>query len=280
MAQYFRSRGGSVTAVDTKTQLSTLGSETAPGPLLVPAGATHIEMILSSVTADLAAAQDAGFLIRLEGPGLPNGPETMAIGALGVAVATGGHGSKDPQKVKVAIPVTPSNEILIFAEMLGEDVGTATVGVSLLFTTEAPADAGMMRTLTLEGDINAVNTRTQLTAQGSVTAPSRVVPAGMTKISKIIAHSAADGLAAGSSNMLLRLGGSAVLDGEQTIFFAGDCSQTVQTGADAAPSLGSSLILENLGIMVRPGDVINVEAEHLGVDVGDTTVVTTLVFSE
>lgn len=138
----------------------------------------------------------------------------------------------------------------------------------------------MSRTITVEGDVNAVDTRVLLTGQGSVTAPSLVVPAGMTKIKKIIATHGADGLAAGNAVMFLRLGGNAVLNGEQTIVFGGEDSQTVQSGSDAAPSLGSYFVLDNADIDVRPSDTISVAAEMAGVDVGDTTVSVTLVYGE
>ena len=42
MSKQYRSREGNVTAVDTKTQLTTLGSDTAPGALMVPKGMKHI----------------------------------------------------------------------------------------------------------------------------------------------------------------------------------------------------------------------------------------------
>jgi len=134
MPKLYRSREGTATAIDTKTQLTTLGSETAPGPLLVPANAKNIEAVIIAVAPNFAAAQDAAFLIRLEGPGLPEGPEVIIAGAEGVAVATGGHGSVQARRIELNVPVTPTNEILIFAEMAGEDIGEVTVGVTLEFS--------------------------------------------------------------------------------------------------------------------------------------------------
>ena len=134
----------------------------------------------------------------------------------------------------------------------------------------------MAKTLTLEGDVNAIDTRVQLTGQGSVTAPSRVVPSGVSRIDKIAVVAAADGLADGGGVLFLRLGGSAVLGGEQTICIGGHGRIAVQAGSDAAPNLGSHLMIENTDIEVRPGDVINVEAEMAGVDMGDTSVAVTL----
>lgn len=131
----YRSREGTVTAVDTKTQLSTLGSESAPGPLLVPAEAKTLAAVITAFGADFAAAQDSGILLRLEGPGLPEGPEVIAIGAVGVQVATGGNATQKAQRIPLDIPVTPANEIIVFAEMTGEDGGSITVGATLEFST-------------------------------------------------------------------------------------------------------------------------------------------------
>lgn len=133
MSKLYRSREGATSAVDTKSQLSTLGSETAPGPLLVPAGAKSLRAIITALACDLATAADGTHFIRLEGPGLPEGPETVAVGASGAQVATGGSYSSPAQRVELDIPVVSGNEILIFAENAGEDSGTSTVGVTLEF---------------------------------------------------------------------------------------------------------------------------------------------------
>jgi len=138
----------------------------------------------------------------------------------------------------------------------------------------------MSRTLTVVGDINAVDTRTLLTAQGSVSTPSLVVPAGMKKIIKVIATAAADALADdGSVIFILRLGGSAVLGGEQVIVFGGLGNQTVQTGSDAAPSIGIPFQLDDVDIDISPSDTVSISAEAAGVDPGDTALAVTLVFA-
>jgi len=138
----------------------------------------------------------------------------------------------------------------------------------------------MARTITVEGDVNAIDTRNLLTSQGSVTAPSLVVPAGMTKIKKIIASGCADGLAAGQVVFLLRLGGNAVLNGEQTLVFGGEGSIAAQAGSDVAPSLGSLFVLNDADIDVRPSDTITIAAEMAGVDIGDAAVAVTLVYGK
>ena len=134
MAKQYRSREGTITAVDTKTQLVTLGSETAPGPLLVPAGAKSLKAIICAFGCDLTVAADGAYFVRLEGNGLPEGPETIVVGASGVPVATGGVYTAKAERIELDVPVTPANEILIFAENAGEDTGSTTVGVTLEFT--------------------------------------------------------------------------------------------------------------------------------------------------
>lgn len=129
----YRSREGTVTAIDTKTQLTTLGSESAPGPLLVPAAAKSIAAVHVAFGADFAAAQDGAILLRLEGPGLPEGPEVITVGAVGVQVATGGNAAQKATRIPLDVPVTSANEILVFAELAGEDVGSVTVGATLEF---------------------------------------------------------------------------------------------------------------------------------------------------
>lgn len=139
----------------------------------------------------------------------------------------------------------------------------------------------MSRTITVEGDVNAVDTRVLLTAQGSVTAPSLVVPAGMTKIKKIIAAASHDGATDdGSAVFFLRLGGNAVLGGEQVIVFGAGGNQTVQAGSDAAPNFMQPFVLNDTDIDVRPSDTISIAAEFSGVDIGDTAIAVTLVYGK
>lgn len=135
MSKLYRSREGEATAVDTKTQLTTLGSETAPGPLLVPSGASKIVGILVASVENMAAATSYSGFIRLEGPALQGGPETFACSAGGAAVATGGNHVENALYIPCDIPVTPANEVLIFAEMAGTDVGQVSFGVTLVFET-------------------------------------------------------------------------------------------------------------------------------------------------
>jgi len=133
MAKLYRSREGEATAVDTKTQLTTLGSETAPGPLLVPANSTTLSGVWVGACSNFAVTGSANAIVRLEGAGLQGGPETEAVGAFGVTIATGGQAAVNSKYIPLNVPVTPTNEILIFGEMTGADIGQINFGVTLVF---------------------------------------------------------------------------------------------------------------------------------------------------
>lgn len=278
MKQY-RTREGDITAVDTRTQLTTVGSETAPGPLLVPQSAKFIIGVIATHVSNMAAATGYSAFLRLEGAGLQNGPETLAVGAGGQAVATGGNAANKPVFIPLNIPVIPAQEILVFGEMAGTDVGTVSMCLTLVFADAMPSGAEVNRTFTVEGDITTADLKTNLTTQGSVTAPSPVVPAGIKKIDKIVVAATAEGLADGSQTIFLRLGGNAVFGGEQVIAIGASGRIAVQAGSDAAPQLVNATVLDDVDITVSPSDTISVSAEGAGTDTGTIHVVVTLIYA-
>jgi hypothetical protein len=101
--------------------------------LLVPQGVTKITRIIAAQCFNMGAATGYSALVRLEGPGLSQGPECIGIGAGGVPVATGGNGVNKAIAIDMEIPVIPGNEILIFGEMCGTDVGSSEFVVTLVF---------------------------------------------------------------------------------------------------------------------------------------------------
>ena len=135
-----------------------------------------------------------------------------------------------------------------------------------------------MKTLTVEGDITTVDTRTLITTQGSVTAPSLVVPAGAKQIDKVMVAASAEALADGSAVFFIRLDGNAVKNGEQAIMVSGEGRIAPQAGSDAAPAIAKLFVLENAGIDVASSDTISIAAEMAGQDLGTGHVVITLVF--
>lgn len=277
MSNFFRTREGPMPDDDVKTQLSTVGSQTAPGPLLVPGGAkflraAHVAFITSNEAADGYAA-----LVRLEGPGLDKGDFVFAAGAGGGAVATGGRGHVPSVRVPINIPVQEGQEILIFGEMLGGDMGTAEGAVTLEFGSEAGKEGASIGEITVEGEITAIDTLTRFTTQGSVTAPSRLTPPNSKKIARVIAAIASDAAADGEATYLLRLGGDAVRGGEQVIVLGAESYIDVQSGADPEHAQMVPLIIDDLDIEVVPNETLDISVEMAGVDVGTATGVVTVV---
>ena len=136
----------------------------------------------------------------------------------------------------------------------------------------------MSKTFTVEGDITAVDTRTLLTTQGSVTAPSSVVPSGVTKITKIIVAAASEGLADGAQTWFLRLGGAAIKNGEQVIVIGASGRIAVQAGSDAAPQVMVARVYEDVDIEVSASDTVTIAVEGAGSDTGTGRAVVTLVY--
>lgn len=133
MAKQYRSREGECTAVDTKTALTTMGPDTAPGALNVPQGAAKLDGIFVAVASNGAATGSFSAFVRLEGSGLDK-PYICAAGAGGGSVATGQSEVHRAEYLELNAPVVPGNEILVFAEMAGADVGQISVGVTLVFS--------------------------------------------------------------------------------------------------------------------------------------------------
>lgn len=279
MKQY-RLREGDATAVDTKTALTTAGSDTAPGPLMVPQGMKFITALLVSACQNMAAATGYSGLVRLEGAGLVNGPESFAVVAGGNAVATGGNGVNPARKININIPVNEGNEVQVFGEMCGTDVGGVGFVVGIEFSDAAGEGAGEHKTLTVEGDVASVDTRTALTTQGSIASPSLLVPATFTKIDKIIVAASTEGLADGKQSYFLRLGGNAVKGGEQLLPISVTGRIAPQAGSDSAPQICPVTIYEDLQIEVSPSDTVSIWAEGAGDDTGTGHVVATLVFAK
>lgn len=278
MSKIFRSREGALADDDVKTQLTTLGSQSAPGALLVPGDKSYLRAIHVSGVSSNEAADQYAFLIRLEGPGIERGNFVAPAGAGGGSVATGGHTLLPSKRIPVNIKVIPGQEILVFGEALGDDMGTYQIGVTLEFGSEAGAEGEIKGEVTVEGDLTAVDTVVRLTSQGSVTSPSRLVPPTATMLKRLVVAVGSDAAADGEVNYLVRIGGDAIKGGEQTFIVGGESYIDVQSGSDSAHGAMVPLILEDVDLDVTPNETLDISAEMIGVDVGSATIVVSAQF--
>jgi hypothetical protein len=111
MSKQYRIREGVATALNTKTQLTTAGSDTAPGPLMVPQGMKYIVGLIVSAVGNMAAATGYAGLIRVEGAGLVNGPESFAACSGGQFSATGGNAAPKAVEIPCNLAVSSGNEV-------------------------------------------------------------------------------------------------------------------------------------------------------------------------
>lgn len=137
----------------------------------------------------------------------------------------------------------------------------------------------MSKTFTVEGDIATNDTRTLLTTQGSVTAPSSVVPSGVTKIDRVVAAVCSEGLADGAQTFFLRLGGAAIKNGEQVFALAAAGRIAPQAGSDSGPQMLPAVVFENVDIEVSASDTVTVAVEGAGSDTGTARAVVTLIYA-
>jgi len=136
----------------------------------------------------------------------------------------------------------------------------------------------MSRTRTFEGRGTANDTRINMTTQGSVSSPNTKTPTGARKIDVISVYVGSDVSAAGRAGFLLRIGGDAVKNGEQTIIVGAEGFTAAQSGADTPGINRPPLVLEDVDIEVDPSESIVLDAEMLDDDIGDVEAVATLIF--
>lgn len=278
MANLFRSREGAVPDDDVKTQLTTVGSQTSPGPLLVPGGATFLRAAYVTAVTSNEAADGYAAMIRLEGPGIKRGTFNLAVGAGGAAVATGGKTHQPSKRLPINIPVQESQEILIFGEMLGGDMGTSEVGVTLEFGTEVGPEGETKGEVTVEGEITAVDTLTRITTQGSVASPSRLTPPDASMLKRVFYAIGSDCAADGEVTYILRLGGDAIRGGEQVIVLGSESWIDVASGGDGENHGMPAQVLDNLDLEITPNETLDISLEMAGVDIGTATGVVTAIF--
>ena len=278
MPNLFRSREGALTTEDAKTQLTVLGSQSAPGPLLVPGGATHLKAAYVCGANDGQAATAYAILCRLEGPGIERGVFNFPVSSGGSAVATGTHQKSFAQRVPINIAVRAGQEVLVFAEAVGEDAGAYHVGVTLEFGSEAGPEGEILGEITVEGDITDDDVLTRLTGQGSVTAPSRLTPPDATTLKRLFYTISGNGAADGVGISFIRIGGDAIKGGEQTLMLAAESWIDVASGGDGDGNNMPVMMLDNLDLEVTPNETLDISVELGGEDNGTHVAVVTAMF--
>ena len=114
-----------------------------------------------------------------------------------------------------------------------------------------------------------------LTALGSEPAPSRQIPAGKTKVSRIIVAFCGDGALDAGSAFILRLAGNAFPGGPHAIPF-GAIGGEITASADQTANVG--LFVLETDIDCVPGNIATIQVDYGGTDSGSPAVGVTLYF--
>lgn len=134
MGKQYRTVAVEVTAANTKTQLTNQGSRGDITPVLVPAGYRVLESVLIAGAGNNATLGQAHCFIRLEGPAMVDGPETLAVNAIGACKIVGPVHHMDAIEEPVGMNVTANMELEVYGEIAGTvDPGQISIGVTLVF---------------------------------------------------------------------------------------------------------------------------------------------------
>jgi len=132
--EYFVRHGALAGAVGI-ANLVALNEAGVAEPLQVPAGATHITKVTTSLSASIVAVASAGVTVRivLAGNGMVPAQQITVGGIKEDTTSTGGFHAVIPVERVVDFAVKAGNPVTINAFMLGVDPGTPELDVELCF---------------------------------------------------------------------------------------------------------------------------------------------------
>jgi hypothetical protein len=272
-------RENDVTALDTATGLTELGSK-SPGSVTVPAGARAITEIIISVGADYTADTLEGFTsaIHISGPGIKGneswlgGPSAMVGGAAATSAALL---LSRPQRVICNIPVNPGQDIDLEGFMHGSaDPGSIRLLVQLVFDGPVVGRASYFDYR--EGDTAAANTPVSLAGRGGKTKNEFDVGPGL--ITDIIVNVGGVPVAGPlSAGMHFKLSGNGLVDSGNYDYLA----NSVSTQDDITISGEGAIVPgthHQANIKTKKGK-IDVQAQEIEDDIGTPSNIITLGFA-
>jgi len=136
MAYYITRHDAMTQAVGSMVALGTDAEGAAATAPLVPGGASKIAQLIVSLTNSIQDVADAGVnvILRVSGNGVLGGTHDIAVGGIkNTTTSTGGAKFNAPNVINCDIGVIPGNTVNLSASMLGVDVGTPELTVTLVF---------------------------------------------------------------------------------------------------------------------------------------------------
>ena len=130
----YRTREGTLTAVDSETAITGLYGVSTASAVQVPANTSRIIGMMVSFQTDSAANGSSTFAIKISGDGLSGVQQIVVCGGVGVDGTPASNGSTDAaQQIPLDLTTVASNQISISAFMGGSDTGSVECAVTLIF---------------------------------------------------------------------------------------------------------------------------------------------------
>jgi hypothetical protein len=284
MTKYYLAREGPFTTSATKTAIQKFGSTTTTSDIIVPGAAQSLNHLIAWVSSAMnSTTATADYLLRTEGNGLPNGPETWAIGAVGAVVAAiQGNTSYPVYYENVGLPVkTGGNTVSLFADgTAATTLGASTVGAVCVFDTNKAPTAN---TRTYDVATSTTQTDVNMTAQGSNANPPLTSPGAISQLARVTAFAISPGSTVGRQVHLLRISGQSIGTELDLVIGAFGGQQATQTAAFwAAPfQIGHDSISTNFPLdqPANPTQTLLVQMSNAETNTGATQGAVTLEFT-
>jgi len=130
----YRTREGTITAVDSETAITGLYGVSTASAVQVPANTSRIIGMMVSFQTDSAANGSSTFAVKISGDGLAGVQQIVVCGGVGVDGTPASNGSTDAaQQIPLDLTTVASNQISISAFMGGSDTGSVECAVTLIF---------------------------------------------------------------------------------------------------------------------------------------------------
>jgi len=130
----YRTREGTITAVDSETAITGLYGVSTASAVQVPANTSRIIGLLVSFQTDSAANGSSTFAVKISGDGLAGVQQIVVCGGVGVDGTPASNGATSAaQQIPLDLTTVASNQISISAFMGGSDTGSVECAVTLIF---------------------------------------------------------------------------------------------------------------------------------------------------
>ena len=131
MSTYYRTREGQLTAIDSRTALTSNYGTSVTAAVQTPPNTSKIGVLMVSFANNGASNGASCLQVVLTGDGLKDGEQTFSVGSITVDGTPATAKNYDPIMIPVDLPVVANGLISIEGAMQGTDTGSVEMSVTL-----------------------------------------------------------------------------------------------------------------------------------------------------